>query len=275
MTKKGELQGAAFCATNNSIHTFYGVRTIHKSPPRFDNIKDKYDSKKPAPTSYNPKDYHRKKALAHVRAKAARFSKKDYFTFSPGPGTYSHQSEFCDRPSETFDALSQSSLTKNSSTKDKPRKDQQICSIKQGAHSMQFLPSVVLSQNDQTPKLQSPTENSPRNYERKLLAYANSQHIKGEKKTLEQIYSEAPNMAQFKRQIIKKARGSKLSCSKFDFLNSSSGSRYLAFASTAGPTAIQDNLSNTDRSTAPHFTESQNTSNGPWLKVAQSQKTFM
>jgi len=124
MTKKGELQGAAFCATNNSIHTFYGVRTIHKSPPRFDNIKDKYDSKKPAPTSYNPKDYHRKKALAHVRAKAARFSKKDYFTFSPGPGTYSHQSEFCDRPSETFDALSQSSLTKNSSTKDKPRKDQ-------------------------------------------------------------------------------------------------------------------------------------------------------
>ena len=61
---KKVVVGAAFNATNNSEHTWRGIRSFDRSPERFNNVQDNKEAKKPAPTSYKPKDAHRRKLLA-------------------------------------------------------------------------------------------------------------------------------------------------------------------------------------------------------------------
>ena len=115
---KNLVMGAAYNAPFNSQHKFNDSKAFHVKPDRFDEFKDFKDAQKPAPTSYQPQDSHRKKLQSHTYSSQKRFHAKRYDTEAPGPGAYRMQSNFgvyC--PSDTLNLFSSDLLSKIASQK--------------------------------------------------------------------------------------------------------------------------------------------------------------
>lgn len=118
LSDQNVIKGAAYNAPNNSQHHFCGVTSFKRTTDRFDKLKDTKDSMKPAPTSYQPSDYHRKRTIGQYPGREVRLSDNFYRTDAPGPGSYRQQSDFgiyC--PEDTFGHLSSDLLTKIASQK--------------------------------------------------------------------------------------------------------------------------------------------------------------
>lgn len=86
--------GPAYDAVNNSQYKFNGARPFAGGPDRFETIKDIQASKRPGPSSYQPKLLPFKLKDGSLKATASRFSRKEYRTDAPGPGSYRVQSDF-------------------------------------------------------------------------------------------------------------------------------------------------------------------------------------